>query len=169
MSGFLWTKIPAKCSQFIRKNNKQQKDGGAPEALAVKEGLMNKISLGIIFLLILFSVNVYLGYAAAPPPAKLQTMTADVNNDGKPDVTYHHDGKHVTKVEADTNYDGKPDVTVNLKDGKFESAQADTDYNGETDKKFSSASDFNKWLNGEHPDFQDKLNRANWDVTLLKF
>jgi len=133
---------------------------------------MSKIGLVIILLGIFFCANIYSGYSqvpVAPAPAQTQVKTADVNKDGKPDVTYHHDGKYVSKVEADTNFDGKPDVTVKLKDGKFESAEADTDYNGKPDKKFSSSKEFNEWVNREHPDFKDKLNRPDWDVTLLKF
>lgn len=111
------------------------------------------------------SAGIHLVYAQETA----QIKTVDVNNDGAPDVTYYSDGAYVSKIEADTNYDGTPDVTVNLKDGKFESAEADTDYNGSVDKKFNNASEFSSWVNENHPDFNDKLNKANFQFDLLKF
>ena len=101
--------------------------------------------------------------------SEAQTKTVDINKDGKPDVTYYSDGKYATKVEADTNYDGRPDIVVQTKDGKFESAEADTDYNGTMDKKFTDAGEFNQWLNANHPDLNDKLNRANWEFATIRF
>ena len=129
---------------------------------------------GIVILLLVFSgINIYLAYSqvtsVTPTPKEAAAKTYDVNKDGKPDVTYYSDGKYITKVEADTNRDGKPDVTVHTKDGKFESAEVDTNYDGKTEKKFSDANAFNKWLNENHPDFNDKLNRADWQFDLNKF
>jgi major membrane immunogen (membrane-anchored lipoprotein) len=133
---------------------------------------MGKISIIVILLLVFFSAFIYLAYSqlpATPGSAGQQTKTVDANKDGATDVTYYSDGKYVSKIEADSNYDGKPDITVNLKDGKFESAEADTDYDGKPDKKFSDVAEFNKWLNENNPDFQDKLNRPDWQFDLLKF
>ena len=133
---------------------------------------MGKIFTAIILSGIFFCADIYSAYSQVPlvpAPAQVQVKTVDVNRDGKPDVTYYHDGKNVTKVEADTNYDGKPDVTVNVKDGKFESAEADTNYDGKPEKKFSSSKEFNEWVNRERPEFRESLNRPDWDATLLKF
>ncbi len=125
----------------------------------------------IVILLLFFScVNTYSGYAqATTAPKEITTKTYDVNKDGKPDVTYYSDGKYVAKAEADTNYDGKPDVTVFTKDGKFESAQVDTDYNGTADKQINDVKEFNKWLNRNHPDFNDRLNKDDWRFDLADF
>lgn len=101
--------------------------------------------------------------------AQGQIKTYDVNNDGTSDVTYYGDGKYVQTVEADTNYDKKPDVVVHIKDGQFESAEVDTDHNGTMDKKISDVKTFNQWLNENSPDFEDYLNRPNWQFDLKKF
>lgn len=108
------------------------------------------------------------GQSVATVP-ELSTKTLDINKDGKADVTHYHDGKNVTKAEADTNYDGKPDITVYTENGKFKSAEVDTDYDGTPDKKFSSSSEFNKWLNENHPDFNDSLAWSDKTYTLFKF
>ena len=126
---------------------------------------MKKIGVIVILLSVFFWANIYSGYSQL----NQQTKAVDVNKDGKPDVTYHSDGKYVSKIEADTNYDGKPDVIVNLENGKFKSAQADTDYDGKVDKKFGNAKEFDKWLNEKHPDFKDKLSRTDWQFNLLNF
>ncbi len=129
---------------------------------------MRKLSVALGVLAFLFSVIINPGYgraSATRPPTK----TVDVNKDGKLDVTYYGDGEHVSKVEADTNYDGKPDVVVHLKDGEFQSAEADTDHNGTMDKKFSDVKEFNAWLNENNPEFEENLNRPDWEWKLLKF
>ena len=75
---------------------------------------MKKISLIAVILLFLFCLNSGSVYPQVTSASKkVETKTADVNKDGKPDVTYYSDGEHVAKVEADTNYDGKPDVIIN--------------------------------------------------------
>ncbi|MGD0336838.1 MAG: hypothetical protein ABSB18_07065 [Candidatus Omnitrophota bacterium] len=132
---------------------------------------MKKVSIVIVFLFVLFCVNIYFGYCEAPPaiPVMPLVKAVDVNKDGKPDVIYYSDGKYVSKIKADTNYDGRPDIIVKLKDGKFQSAEVDTDYNGKPDKKFTDVKEFNKWVNENKPNFEDKLNRANWEFALLKF
>ncbi|MDP3142349.1 MAG: hypothetical protein Q8N14_00155 [Candidatus Omnitrophota bacterium] len=128
------------------------------------------IFLMFVFAITLFGLKVYAEDSQAIQNAPVvQTKTVDINKDGKPDVTYYHDEKYVTKVEADTNYDGKPDVAVYTENGKFKSAEADTDYNGSTDKKFDDAAAFNKWLSENKPDFQDSLNPPDWTFPLLKF
>ncbi|MDD5165899.1 MAG: hypothetical protein PHQ57_00710 [Candidatus Omnitrophica bacterium] len=135
--------------------------------------MKKEASAAIIFLFALFCLNIYSGYCQVQVtpaiPAKGEIKTFDVNKDGNPDVTYYTDGKYVTKAEADTNYDGKPDVVVYTKDGKFESAEVDTNYDGKTEKKFSDVKAFNEWLNENSPDFNDHLNRPDWDIALLKF
>ena len=132
---------------------------------------MKKAGISVVLLLVFFYLSMHSAYPQAVTAAtkKVQTKTADVNKDGRPDVTYYSDGKYANKIEADTNYDGKPDMIVHTKDGKFESAEADTDYNGTMDKKFSDVKEFNKWLNEKHPDFKDKLNRADWRFDAIKF
>ncbi|MFH1889244.1 MAG: hypothetical protein ABH806_04055 [Candidatus Omnitrophota bacterium] len=131
---------------------------------------MRSIAVACVLLLILFCINIYPGYSQEPGVSmEAGARTFDVNKDGKPDITYHSDGKYVAKVEADTNYDGNPDVAVHLKDGKFDSAEVDTDYDGTPDKQFSDVAEFNKWLNENKPDFNDKLNRADWQFDMIKF
>jgi hypothetical protein len=133
---------------------------------------MRKICAVIVFLSVCAWLNIHSGYAQPPAAAATampETKSVDVNKDGKPDVTYYRQGKYVSKIEADTNYDGKPDVTVRLKDGKFDSAEADTNYDGKAEKKFTNASDFNKWVNSQKPSFKDKLNRPDWQFDALKF
>jgi uncharacterized protein with FMN-binding domain len=134
---------------------------------------MKRIGSGIIILAVFSCFNIYSAYPQVVPNASVTKETVvktyDVNKDGKPDVTYYSDGKYVTRAQADTNYDGKPDVTVYTKNGKFESAEVDTDYDGKTEKKFTDATAFDKWLNEKHPDFKDKLNRPDWQVDLKKF
>lgn len=125
---------------------------------------MKKLGIIIFILFAMLCVNVFLAYAMAPAPNKAaQTKTADVNKDGKPDVTYHsNDGKNVTKIEADTNYDGKTDVVVNVKDGNFQSAQIDTDHNGSMDKQVNDASQFKEWVNTNRPEFKQTIGRSQW-------
>lgn len=132
-----------------------------------------KTGILAILVLILFYTA---GYSETPPVGSVvinmptqQAKTADVNKDGAPDVTYYREGKYVSKVEADTNYDGTPDIVVNIKDGKFDSAEADVDYDGKTDKKFNNAAEFKKWVNENRPDFEDQLNRPDWQFDLIKF
>lgn len=135
-----------------------------------KEVQMEKLGMIPVLLAFLFFINGCSGYSGVTSASKApQTKTADVNKDGKPDVTYYSDGKYAAKIEADTNFDGKPDVVVHTKDGKFESAEADTNYDGKPDKKFTDAKAFNKWLNDSHSDFNDKLNRSDWDFAMIRF
>ena len=129
---------------------------------------MKRVSLFVA--LFLFCLNLSAVYpqqavVTAPPMVK----AVDVNKDGVPDITYHGQGKYVTRAEADTDYDGKTDVVVHVKDGKFESAEVDTDHNGTMDKKFTNSAEFDAWLNKDNPDFRDKLNRADWQFDLIKF
>ena len=131
---------------------------------------MKKIYIVTIFLSFFFCVNTFIGYGEDIPVTKTQEIkTYDVNKDNKPDVTYFKDGENISMAEADTNNDGKPDVIIYLKDGKFDSADVDTDYNGTFEKKFTDVSEFNKWLNDKHSDFNEHLNRANWQFALLNF
>jgi len=131
---------------------------------------MRSIGVVCIFVLVILCFGLNLSYSQIDSAAQTQQIKyADVNNDGTSDVTYYSDGKFVTKVEADTNYDGKSDVTVKVKDGVFQSAQADTDHDGKVDKEFSEDKDFRNWVNENHPDFNNKLNRANWQHSLLDF
>ncbi len=133
---------------------------------------MRKITITVILLIVFLSLNSYLCYCEelVSPLMKPEVRTLDLNKDGKPDVTYYsNDGKNVTKVEADTNFDGKPDIKVNVKDGKFNSAEVDTNYDGKIEKKFTTSTDFGKWLNKNHPDLNDKLNRPDWTFKALKF
>ncbi len=137
---------------------------------------MKKVSIIFVLLAVFFCMNIYSGYSQVVPasqitPAstKIETRTSDVNNDGKPDVTYYSDGKYVSKAEADTNYDGKPDITLYTENGKFKSAEVDTNYDGKIDKEFNDVSEFNKWLNENHSDFEDRLNKANWQFNLISF
>lgn len=131
---------------------------------------MKKISTIFVFLLVFFCSGFYLGYSQVTQALPIvQTKTVDVNKDGKPDVTYYHDGKNVTKVEADTNFDGKPDVTVYAENGKFKSAEADTDYDGKPDKKFTDVNDFNKWVNKDNPKFKESLGWSDWSDPIFKF
>ena len=125
---------------------------------------MRKACRIVVVLMTVFCLNVFLACAAAPAPDKAaQTKTADVNKDGKPDVTYHsNDGKNVTKIEADTNYDGKTDVIVNTKDGNFQSAQIDTDNNGSMDTEINDAAQFKQWINTNRPEFKETIGRSSW-------
>ena len=119
---------------------------------------MKNIVLVTVIVAVFCCLNIYLSYAEGvlvPPPGEIQTF--DVNYDGKPDVTYHGDGKYVTKVEADTNFDGKPDITIQTKEGKFASAEIDTNYDGKADKKITDVKEFNQWVNKNHPQFNDTL------------
>jgi len=134
---------------------------------------MIKYGIMVVFLLAFFCAGTYPAYSqvqVAPIlPKSEEIKTLDVNKDGKPDVVYHSDGKYTSKIEADTNYDGQYDITIYTKDGNFDSAEADTDYDGQTDKKFSNVKEFNQWLNEKHPDFEDQLNRPDWQFDLIKF
>jgi hypothetical protein len=125
---------------------------------------MKKASILIGILFTLLCLNGFLVYAMAPAPEKAgQTKTVDVNQDGKPDVTYHStDGKNITKIEADTNYDGKPDVVVHAKDGKFQSAKIDADYNGSMETEINDAAQFKQWINTNRPGFKETIGRAGW-------
>jgi hypothetical protein len=134
---------------------------------------MKKICIVIILFLAFLCINAPLGYSemqAQAPVLSPVVKTLDINNDGKTEVIYHSDdGKNVSKVEADTNADGKPDITVEVNDGKFQSAQVDENYDGKVEKKFSTPVEFGKWLDKNHPDYSDKLNRKDWTVKALKF
>jgi len=131
---------------------------------------MKKSNLVVILLAAFVFMTGCSHYSGVTSASKnVETKTTDVNNDGKPDVTYYGEEGLVTKVEADTNYDGKPDVVVTVKNGKFESAEADTDYNGSRETKFTDQASFNKWVNDTHPAFNDKLNKRDWQFNLLKF
>lgn len=131
---------------------------------------MKKVGISAVLLSVFFSINIYAAYSQDTScPADAAAKTYDVNNDGSPDVSYYSDGKYVTKAEADTNYDGKPDVIVHTKDGKFYSAEVDTDYDGKVDKKFNDVSAFNQWLNENKSDFNDTLNRPDWQFDLARF
>jgi hypothetical protein len=125
-----------------------------------------------IFLLVL-AIAVLTGcpvYAEENAVSKVhETKGVDVNNDGKHDVTYHMDDKNVYKTEADTNFDGKQDVTVYAEDGKFKSAEVDTDYDGKSDKKIDDPDEFNKWINENHPTFNDSLVMPDWSRGGFKF
>jgi len=128
---------------------------------------MKGTGITVVFMFILFCLNVCLGCAqTAPIVTAPAPRTADVNKDGKPDITYHSDGKNVTKIEADTNLDGKPDVTVNLKDGKFESAEIDANQDGKVEKRYYDSNSFNEWINDNHPEFHDDLYFADGILTL---
>ena len=143
---------------------------------------MKKLGSIFILLLVLSFVTIYSGYSygegvplANNPPANQpcsgNIKTCDMNNDGKPEVTYYSDkdGKYVTKVEADTNSDGKPEIVEHIKDGKFESAEVDTNNDGKMEKKFTKKSEFDKWLNENNPDYKDKLDQPDWTFDKIKF
>jgi len=130
---------------------------------------MRKI-IGYIIVPIVFCLFPSFGYSEANTPVlQMEIKTTDINQDGKPDVRYYRDGKYVGKVEVDTNYDGKPDVVIVTKDGKFVSAEVDTDFDGKPDKKFSDVAAYNRWLKTLPPDFQNKLDRADWQWDLMTF
>jgi len=132
--------------------------------------LLKNTGITVILSLVFLCINTYSSHCEVPVTGVVTVIkTLDVNKDGKPDVIYQGDGKYVTKVEADTNFDGKPDITVHVKEGKFESAEVDTNYDGKIEKKFTDVKEFNKWLNQNHPDFNDKLNRRDWKFNALKF
>ncbi|OQB11962.1 MAG: hypothetical protein BWY16_00562 [Candidatus Omnitrophica bacterium ADurb.Bin205] len=106
-------------------------------------------------LLIYIALFCCLGAAWANKPKVL-----DVNQDGKPDVFYHHDGESITKINADTNYDGTDDVIVYIEDGKFNKAHIDADHDGEYEVKIDNEAQFKNWVNENRPDFNDSL---AWD------
>jgi hypothetical protein len=131
---------------------------------------MKRIVAIAVFLSALICCIAFSGYAQDTlPPAQPLTKTADVNNDGTPDVSYYSDGKYVSKVAADTDFDGIPDVVVKIKDGKFEIAQVDSDNNGTVDREFTDVSEFNKWLNKDKPEFNEYLNRPEWGFPSISF
>jgi len=133
---------------------------------------MRMISL-VLILGIFFGAGLYPTYAqdyvTSATKKRGETKTLDINNDGKTDITYHHDGEYVTKAVADTNFDGSDDVTVHIKDGEFHSAEVDTDHDGTTDRQFSDVAEFNQWLDESNPQFSDNLGCPDWRVTFLKF
>lgn len=130
--------------------------------------MANRIISVTVFVAMIFCLGICSVYAQeASSVQALETKTVDINKDGKPDVTYYHDGKNVTKAEADTNYDGKPDVTVYTEDGKFKSAEADTNYDGKTDKEFTDVKKFNEWLNKDNAEFRDSLTWDDWSSAKL--
>lgn len=108
-------------------------------------------------LLILVTAVFCLGTCASCNPGP---KTIDVNQDGKPDVIYHHDGENIHKIQADTNYDGTHDITVHIEDGKFKEAHIDADHDGTTDKVIKDPVQFKKWVNDNRPDFNEHL---GWD------
>lgn len=131
---------------------------------------MKNSSAWVFIGLAFFLLSVNLGCSHIAPKQQMTVAgTADINKDGRPDVTYYKEGEYISKVEADTNYDGRPDVTVRTRGGKFESAEVDKDYNGTVDERFEDVKEFNKWLNKNHPDFNDKLNKPDWRVNLANF
>jgi len=131
---------------------------------------MKGISGVVIVLLVFFCLNVNLGYCGGLPLDSIEavTKTVDINKDGKPDVTYYSDGKYIARAEADTNYDGKPDVVVYAENGKFKSAEVETNYDGKPDKKFDNSAQFKKWVNENHPDFNDSLGWDDYSRTISK-
>jgi len=113
---------------------------------------MDRIFKGIlIFLVVFFSLGAVLVN---------RTKGVDVNEDGNPDVIYHHDGENITKISADTNYDGAPDVVVYIEEEKFKSAEVDTDFDGKPDKTINDSAQFKEWVNENRPDFNNSL---GWD------
>ena len=104
-----------------------------------------------------------------PASATAAIKTADVNKDGKADVTYFNDGTNVTKAEADTNFDGVPDIVVYVNNGQFASAEIDTDYNGSTDKKITDADQFKQWVNANRPAFNQTLVQPAWQIDRMNF
>lgn len=122
---------------------------------------MKRMIFCFIVFLAVFCMNASLCFAMGRAPEK-PMHTADINKDGKADVSYYGDGKNVTRIEADTNYNGQPDVVVNVKEGKFESAEVDTDHNGSLDKKFNDATQFKQWVNESRPEFKQTIGRDNW-------
>jgi hypothetical protein len=144
--------------------------------LKKKEDVMKKIDIVVALALVLSCVSVYLAYSQNAPVTKAQDTkakeiikTVDINNDGKPEVTYYCDGKYVTRAEADTNADCKPEIVVNLKDGKFKSAEAVTGKDGKTKTTFTDVKKFDDWLNETHPDFDRTLNRGDWSQESIRF
>ncbi|MFA5116574.1 MAG: hypothetical protein WC486_04745 [Candidatus Omnitrophota bacterium] len=135
---------------------------------------MKRAGVMIVLVLILscFSVCAVYSQGCQDPrkeEAGVKTKAVDVDNDGKAEVTYHCDGKQVTKAQADTNDDGKPDITVNVKDGKFQSAHADIDHDQNPDKTFNDLQSFDKWINETHPDYDRTLNRGDWSMESVGF
>lgn len=131
---------------------------------------MKVIGAGVVFLSFLFcALGAGCVHSDVSAEGERQAKTRDVNNDGTPDVTYSGTGDFVETAEADTDYDGRPDVTVRVKDGQFESAEIDTDKDGAPDKKISDVAEFNQWLNENNPDFNESLNRPDWQFSLMKF
>jgi len=133
---------------------------------------MRMISL-VLILGIFFGAGLYPAYAqdyvTSATKKRGETKTLDTNNDGKTDITYHHDGEYVTKALADTNFDGSDDVTVHIKEGKFHSAEVDTDYDGTSDRQFNDVGEFNQWLNESRRQFSDDLGCPDWRVNYFKF
>ncbi|MBM3244036.1 MAG: hypothetical protein FJZ12_04310 [Candidatus Omnitrophica bacterium] len=115
---------------------------------------MNRI---YTLVLLVFTLPFCLGACA---DCNLKTENVDVNNDGKPDVAYLHDGQNIRKIKADTNYDGKDDVIVHIEDGKFKKAEVDSDHDGSYETKIDNEAQFKKWVNENRPDFNDHL---GWD------
>jgi len=113
---------------------------------------MKRLKTVLLIYIVLFCC---LGTAWANKP-----KTLDVNQDGKADVFYHHDGESVTKIHADTNYDGTDDVVVYIEDGKFNKAHIDADHDGEYETKIDNEAQFKNWVNENRPDFNDSL---AWD------
>jgi len=117
-----------------------------------EEIIMKRLKTVLLIYIALFCC---LGAAWANKPKVL-----DVNQDGKPDVFYHHDGESITKINADTNYDGTDDVIVYIEDGKFNKAHIDADHDGEYEVKIDNEAQFKNWVNENRPDFNDSL---AWD------
>lgn len=106
---------------------------------------------------VLISLALFFCLGAAPVN---KPKTLDVNQDGKPDVFYHHDGENINRIHADTNYDGTDDVVVHVEDGKFKKAHIDADHDGEYETRIDNEAQFKNWINENRPDFNDSL---GWD------
>ena len=113
---------------------------------------MDRLNITVLISLVLFFC---LGAAPVNKPKAL-----DVNQDGKPDVFYHHDGENITRIHADTNYDGADDVVVYIEDGKFKKVDIDADHDGEYETRIDNEAQFKNWVNENRPDFNDSL---GWD------
>lgn len=128
-----------------------------------------RVALVIVYVLLLMPVLAF-AQDAVTCATKTNMKTADINNDGKHDVVYYHDGENITKIEADTNFDGKHDLVIHAdKEGNFKSAEADSDFDGKFDKQFSNPKDFNEWLNKDNAVFKDALGWQDKSYKIMNF